>query len=133
MREASYALGAGKLRTIFKVVLPQAISGMVTSVILSIGRIVGESAALIYTAGAAGLMPNGYSSSGSTFAMMMWKFMSEGLEMDKCYATAAVLMIAVIILNLLVALTERYFRRKASGDLIKGEKHGTRKKQTENS
>ena len=133
MREASYALGAGKLRTIFKVVLPQAISGMVTSVILSIGRIAGESAALIYTAGAAGLMPNGYSSSGSTFAMMMWKFMSEGLEMDKCYATAAVLMIAVIILNLLVALTERYFRRKASGDLIKGEKHGTRKKQTENS
>lgn len=128
MREASYALGAGKLRTIFKVVLPQAISGIVTSVILSIGRIVGESAALIYTAGATGLMPTDFSSSGSTFAMMMWKFMSEGLEMEKCYGAAAVLMISVILLNLLVALVERYFRKKASGNYDKGGKHGTRKK-----
>ena len=127
MREASLALGSGKLRTIFRVVLPQAISGIITSIILSIGRIVGESAALIYTAGAVGLMPNGYGSSGSTFAMMMWKFMSEGLEMDKCYGAAAVLMIVVIILNLIVALVERYFRKKVLGNSKKGEKNGTYK------
>lgn len=111
MREASYALGAGKLRTIFLVVLPQATQGIITSIILSIGRIVGESAALIYTAGMIGLMPTGYSSMGSSFAVMMYKFMSEGLEMEKAYATGAVLMIFVIILNVLVTLTERLFAR----------------------
>ena len=112
MREASYALGAGKLKTIFVVVLPQAISGIVTSVILSIGRIVGESAALIYTAGSVSTMPEGYGSAGSSFAVMMYKFMSEGLEIDKCYATAAVLMILVIILNILVTLSQKFFQRR---------------------
>ena len=112
MREASYALGAGKLKTIFVVVLPQAISGIVTSVILSIGRIVGESAALIYTAGSVSTMPEGYGSAGSSFAVMMYKFMSEGLEIDKCYATAAVLMILVIILNILVTVSQKFFQRR---------------------
>lgn len=112
MREASYALGAGKLRTVFTVVLPQAIAGIITSVILSIGRIVGESAALIFTAGSFIRMPKGVTSPGSTFAVLMYKFMSEGLEVDKCYATGTVLIIAVILLNILVALTERLARRK---------------------
>lgn len=111
MREASYALGAGKLKTVFVVVLPQAISGIVTSIILSIGRIVGESAALIYTAGSVVNMPTGYDSAGSSFAVMMWKFMSEGLDMELCYATAAVLMILVIILNILVTLSQKFFNR----------------------
>ena len=112
MREASYALGAGKLKTIFVVVLPQAISGIVTSIILSIGRIVGESAALIYTAGSVVNMPTGYDSAGSSFAVMMWKFMSEGLDTELCYATAAILMILVIILNILVTLSQKFFQRR---------------------
>ena len=112
MREASYALGAGKIRTIFVVVLPQALSGVITSVILSIGRIVGESAALIYTAGTVSAMPNGLNSAGSSFAVMMYKFMSEGLQINNAYATASVLLIFVIILNLLVSLVEWMFNRR---------------------
>ena len=115
MREASYALGAGKLKTVFAVVLPQAIAGIITSVILSIGRIVGESAALIFTAGSFIRMPKGLTSPGSTFAVLMYKFMSEGLEVDKCYATGAVLIFAVIILNILVTVTEHCFNNKKSG------------------
>ncbi|MBO5328176.1 MAG: phosphate ABC transporter permease PstA [Clostridia bacterium] len=112
MREASLALGASKVRTIFCVVLPQAVSGVITSIILSIGRIVGESAALIYTAGSVSTMPSGYGSAGSTFAVMMYKFMSEGLQIDNCYATAAVLMIFVIIINIAVTLVEKFFKKK---------------------
>ena len=115
MREASYALGAGKLKTVFSVVLPQALAGIITSVILSVGRIVGESAALIFTAGSFIRMPKGITSPGSTFAVLMYKFMSEGLEVDKCYATGTVLIIAVIILNALVALTEHCFNNKKAG------------------
>lgn len=115
MREASYALGAGKLKTVFSVVLPQALAGIITSVILSVGRIVGESAALIFTAGSFIRMPKGITSPGSTFAVLMYKFMSEGLEVDKCYATGTVLIIAVIILNALVALTEHCFNNKRAG------------------
>lgn len=115
MREASYALGAGKLRTVFSVVLPQAIAGIITSVILSIGRIVGESAALIFTAGSFIRMPKSVTSPGSTFAVLMYKFMSEGLEVDKCYATGAVLIITVILLNILVAVTEGHFNNKKAG------------------
>ena len=92
--------------------LPQAISGIVTSIILSIGRIVGESAALIYTAGSVVNMPTGYDSAGSSFAVMMWKFMSEGLDTELCYATAAILMILVIILNILVTLSQKFFQRR---------------------
>lgn len=113
MREASLALGAGKVRTVFLVVLPQALSGIITSVILSIGRIVGESAALIYTAGSVSTMPTGYGSPGSSFSVMMYKFMSEGLQIDNCYATAAVLMIIVIVLNVAVTLCEWLFKRRS--------------------
>lgn len=112
LREASLALGAGKARTIFKVVLPAAMSGIVTSIILSIGRIVGESAALIYTAGAVPYMPHSYLDEGSSFAVMMWMFAGEGLYVDSAYATACILMILVALLNLLVNLCERKFRKK---------------------
>lgn len=112
MREASLALGASKVRTIFLVVLPQAISGIITSIILSIGRIVGESAALIYTAGAGPYMPKGYGSEGASFTVIMWMLNSEGTHVSECYATAAVLIIFVIILNLLVTLIEKFFRKK---------------------
>lgn len=112
MREGSLALGAGKMRTIFVVVLPQALSGIITSIILSIGRIVGESAALIYTAGTVSTMPRNIFKSGSSFAVMMYKFMSEGLQVNECYGAAAVLMIFVIILNLLVTAVEYYFHKR---------------------
>ncbi len=112
MREASYALGAGKLRTIFKVVLPQALSGIITSIILSIGRIVSESAALIYTAGSSIYMPTGFKSKGSTFAVMIYRFMAEGTHTDEAYATAALLMFIVVFINAMVTLIEWLFKRR---------------------
>lgn len=111
LREGSLALGASKVRTIFKIVLPSALPGIVTAMILSVGRIVGESAALIYTAGAVGYVPSGFGDAGSTFAVMMWMFSSEGLYMDSAYATAAVLLILVAILNLAVYLAEKFLKR----------------------
>lgn len=113
MREASYALGAGKLRTIFVVVLPQAITGIITSIILSIGRIVNESAALIFTVGSASTFtPQGYGDSAASFAVLVWKFMSNGLQVNEAYATASILLIFVIVLNLLVSLVEWLFNRR---------------------
>lgn len=111
-REASLALGAGKLRTVFVVVLPCALRGILTAVILSIGRIVGESAALIFTAGSVSRMPNGITGPGSSFAVMMYVFASEGLYMNQAYATAAVLIIMVVIINGLVALLGRGKKEK---------------------
>ena len=87
------------METIFKIVLPGGFSGIMTSVILSIGRIVGESAALIYTAGAVRYMPKGYLSPGSSFSVMMWMFSSEGLYINQTFATASILLIMVILLN----------------------------------
>lgn len=113
LREASYALGAGKVRTIFRVVLPCAISGIAGAVVLAIGRIVGESAALIFTAGSGVLMPGGLFDSGSTFAVMMYTFSTEGMYMNQAYATAAVLLVIVTILYALVALIGKKQRKFA--------------------
>lgn len=136
MREASLSLGAGKLRTIFLVVLPQALPGIITAIILSIGRIVGESAALIFTAGSAVKMPKGIMSQGSTFAVLMYNFMSEGLssKVPLAYATGAVLIILVLILNIAVTLVENYFNNKAAGKkgLISRLINKLRKKEVEN-
>ena len=117
MREGSLALGASKVRTIFKIVLPSALSGIVTSIILSIGRIVGESAALIYTAGAVIGMPDGYGSSGMTFAVAMYKLTQTGRagDMEKAYAIAVVLLVIVVALNLLVTFLEKRIKRKTLG------------------
>lgn len=112
MREASYALGAGKLKTIFAVVLPQALSGVVTSVILSTGRIVSESAVLIFTAGTGVYMPLGYGEQGASLAVMVYKFMSEGIYWEQAYATASVLLIFVVLINAAVALAEYLFNRR---------------------
>jgi phosphate transport system permease protein len=99
-REASYGLGANKLRTIFKIILPAAGSGILAGVILSIGRIVGETAALIYTAGTVAKIPDGFLSSGRTLAVHMYVLASEGLKVDKAYATAVILIFVVIIINM---------------------------------
>ncbi|MCE5196370.1 MAG: phosphate ABC transporter permease PstA [Negativicutes bacterium] len=98
-REGSYALGAGRLRTIFNIVLPAAMPGILAGVILSIGRIVGESAALIYTAGTASQIANGLFSSGRTLSVHMYNISNEGLYLNQTYATAVVLLILVALVN----------------------------------
>lgn len=107
LREGAYALGASKTRTIFKIVLPCALRGILTACVLGVGRIVGESAALIYTAGTSSYTPQGYMSSGATFSVFMWVLMSKGKETDYVYATAAVLTLIVVAINLTIALIGR--------------------------
>ena len=102
-REGSYGLGAGRLRTIFRVVLPSAMPGILSGVILGVGRIVGETAALIYTAGSVTGVPNSLMSSGRTLAVHMYALLSEGLYTDEAYATAVVLLVLVFIINRLSA------------------------------
>lgn len=98
-REGSFGLGAGKLRTVFKIVLPSAVPGILAGVVLSIGRIVGETAALIYTAGTASQIPDSVLGSGRTLSVHMYSLWKEGLAQEKAYATAVILLIAVMILN----------------------------------
>ena len=98
-REASFGLGAGKLRTIFKVVLPSAVPGILAGVILGVGRIVGETAALIYTAGTIAQVPNGLFTSVRTLSVHMYVLSGEGLNTDKAYATAVILLLIVFIIN----------------------------------
>lgn len=100
-REGSFGLGAGKLRTIFKIILPSAVPGILSGVILSIGRIVGETAALMYTAGTVADIPDSLFASGRTLAVHMYVLASEGLHVDQAYATAVVLLILVILINAL--------------------------------
>lgn len=98
-REASFGLGAGKVRTIFKIVLPSAVPGILSGIILSIGRIVGETAALRYTAGTVCSLPGSVMDSGSSLAVFMYKLSGEGLHIDKAYATAVVLLVTVLAIN----------------------------------
>ena len=99
LREASFGLGAGKLRTIFKVVLPVAIPGILAGVVLAVGRIVGETACLIYTLGTATSLPKGLFSSSRTLALHMYMLSSEGLYVGEAYASAMVLLLVVVLLN----------------------------------
>lgn len=98
-REASFGLGAGKLRTIFRIILPAAVPGILSGVILSIGRIVGETAALIYTSGTVAQMAVNLSKSGRTLAVHMYSLSREGLHMDEAYATAFILLVLVVMIN----------------------------------
>ena len=98
-REGSFGLGAGKLRTIFRIVLPAAIPGILAGVILSVGRITGETAALIYTAGTVADIPRGIFNSGRTLAVHMYNLSSEGIHVNEAYATAVVLLVMVIGIN----------------------------------
>ena len=102
-REGSYGLGAGKLRTVFRIVLPPAVPGILSGVILGIGRIVGETAALIYTAGTITGVASGLFSSGRTLSVHMYALLSEGLYTDQAYATAVILLAVVIIINAISA------------------------------
>ena len=98
-REGSFGLGAGKLRTVFRIVLPSAIPGILAGVILAVGRIVGETAALIYTAGAVANVPSSIMGSGSTLAVHMYNLSREGLYMDQAYAVSVILLLLVLWIN----------------------------------
>ena len=98
-REGSFGLGAGKLRTVFRIVLPSAVPGILAGVILAIGRIVGETAALIYTSGTVAQIPKSVFNSGRTLAVHMYNLASEGLYMDQAYATAVILLVLVVGIN----------------------------------
>lgn len=98
-REGSFGLGAGKLRTVFSVVLPCAVPGILSGVILGIGRIVGESAALIFTAGTVAEIADGIFSSARTLSVHMYSISGEGLYINQTYATAVVLLVVVILIN----------------------------------
>lgn len=112
-REGSYGLGAGKLRTIFVIVLPPAISGILSGMILAVGRIVGETAALIYTAGTIAKIP-GLFDSGRTLALHMYQLSNEGLYMNQASATAVVLLLTVLFLNGTASLIAK---RLSKGDI----------------
>ena len=110
-RMGSYALGAGKFHTIRKVVLPAAINGILASIILSIGRLVGETAALLLTAGTLLDMPNNLRSSGATLSVFMYLITVEHGDMQRAYATAIVLMSLVLCLNLLANFLARKLKK----------------------
>jgi len=99
-REASLGLGASKLRTVYKAILPSAIPGILTGVILSVGRVVGETAAVIFTAGSAVNLMKNLSTSGRTLSVHMYILAKEGISFDMAYATATILLIIVFVINL---------------------------------
>lgn len=114
-REGSFGLGAGKMRTVFRVVLPSAIPGIMSGVILSIGRIVGESAALIFTSGSGHSIPGsllGSGSSAATLTVHMYILSNEGLHVNEAFASAVVLLALTFIINLISDLIERRIAKK---------------------
>lgn len=111
-REASMALGTSKTRTLFKVVLPSALSGILNAIILSIGRIIGESAALIFTSGSNRDMPSGYGSSGGSLTVMLYMLTSEGRHMGEAFAVAVVLIVLVIIINTISEIIDKRYSKK---------------------
>ncbi len=108
-REGSFGLGAGRLRTVFKIVLPAAVPGIMSGIILSIGRIVGETAALIYTSGTIADVALNPMNSGRTLAVHMYSLSREGLHTDQANATAVVLLIIVFLINGISGLVSRKF------------------------
>lgn len=116
-REGAFALGAGKWRTIRTVVLPGCVDGVITGCILSVGRILGESAALLFTAGTAHALYSffeGLGQSGATLTVALYFYAKEQGEFDVAFAIAAVLMLLTLCINLAAVLVERHFRRKRS-------------------
>lgn len=110
-REASYGIGAGKLRTIFKIVIPSAMPGILSGIILAIGRIVGETAALIYTAGTVPNAAESLSSSSRTLSVHLYCLLNEGLFTNEAYATAVVLLAVVLCINALSGFIARRIKK----------------------
>lgn len=113
-RLVSFSLGSTRWQTVTRVVLPSALPGIVTGVILSIGRSIGETAAVIFTAGSALRMPTSLFSSSRSMAVHFYILAREGISMSKAYGTAAVLVIAILIINVLTYyLMEKYIKHKS--------------------
>ena len=106
-REGSFGLGAGRLRTVFCVVLPSAVPGILAGIILGIGRIVGETAALIYTSGTVAAAASSLFDSARTLSVHMYALSSEGLYTNQAYATSVVLLIIVAAVNALSVYAAR--------------------------
>ena len=111
-REGGYALGAGKLRVVFRIVLPSAIPGILSGIILAIGRIVGESAALIFTAGTIPQIPQNLTQSARTLSVHMWSLSTEGHHTNEAYATAVILLLIVLLINTLSAVLARLIAKR---------------------
>ena len=110
--EGSFGLGAGKLRTVFRIVLPSAVPGILSGVILATGRIVGETAALIYTAGTMAKVPNNLFASARTLSVHMYLLSNEGLHTNEAFATAVVLLVFVMLINMLANFVARRLSAK---------------------
>lgn len=110
-REGSFGLGAGKLRTVFTLVLPSAMPGILSGIILATGRVVGETAALIYTAGTVAQVPANLFGSGRTLAIHMYVLSSEGLHTGQAFATAVVLLIMVAGINAVAGLVAKKIKK----------------------
>lgn len=116
-REGAFGLGAGKWRVVHTVVLPGCVDGIITGCILSVGRIMGESAALLFTAGFAHTLNGvieGLSSSGATLTVALYVYAKEQGEFEVAFAIAAILMILTLIINLLASFVEKYYKKRRS-------------------
>ena len=115
-REGAFGLGAGKWRTIRTVVLPGCVDGVITGCILAVGRILGETAALLYTAGFAhtlySTLGETLESSGATLSVALYVYAKEQGEFDVAFAIAAILMVLALLINLAAGLTGRYFKKR---------------------
>ena len=111
-REGSFGLGAGKLRTVFHIVLPSAVPGIAAGIILAIGRMVGESAALIFTSGTKPVVAKGLFTSASTLSVHLYALLTEGLYTEQAYAVAAVLLFLVIGINALSSVAAKKLTAK---------------------
>lgn len=114
-REGSFGIGAGRLRTVFCIVLPSAMPGILSGVILAVGRIVGETAALIYTAGTVADVVPDLMASGRTLAVHMYSLSREGMHTNQAYATAVVLLIIVLIINAISTFIAKRFTKGEEG------------------
>ena len=111
-REGSFGLGAGKIRTIFKIIVPTAIPGILSGVILAIGRIVGETAALIYTSGTVAETATSLTDSARTLSVHLYCLLSEGLFTEQAYATAVILLLLVVGINALSNFIAKKLEKK---------------------
>jgi phosphate transport system permease protein len=111
-REGSFGLGAGRLRTVWRITLPSAAPGIFAGIILAVGRIIGETAALMFTIGSVIQLPKDMFSQGRTLALHVYNLATEGLYVEQAYATAVVLLVVVLGINFLSASIERRFMKK---------------------